>query len=232
VNAPANAHKVIGVGDVDVKTQQQQERQSRGPAPDGRYKPDIQTPTNTETAGSASDTALRVHMGTSGSTPYAAGAAALLRNWILSLNTSPSVDPGQIYALLILAGQQPYPFNNTSGAGPLRLPINGVIWWGKVSVDPNKTSDIPLSVNDASAKDLDGALWWPETVDQLHNDIDLYLIDPGGVQRAASDSTPSIFERARVAGSITTGTWKLRIRGPRTPGSTQTVYWAAHVSLA
>ena len=45
-------------------------------------------------------------------------AAALLRNWLRG--TSGTIDPGQVYAQLILSGQQPYPFNNTSGAGPLR----------------------------------------------------------------------------------------------------------------
>ena len=39
---------------------------------------------------------------TSGAAPYVAGAAALLRNWILQVR--PSVDPGHIYALLILSG--------------------------------------------------------------------------------------------------------------------------------
>ena len=52
VNTPANAHRVIGVGNFDVQTQAQINGQSRGPAPDGRFKPDIQAPTNTETASS------------------------------------------------------------------------------------------------------------------------------------------------------------------------------------
>jgi serine protease AprX len=82
VNTPANAHRVIGVGNFDVQTQNQVTSQSRGPAPDGRFKPDIQAPTNTETASNAFDTAFRSFGGTSGATPYAAGAAALLRNWL------------------------------------------------------------------------------------------------------------------------------------------------------
>ncbi len=73
VNTPANGHRTIGVGNFDVQTQAQIPGQSRGPAPDGRYKPDIQAPTQTETASSASDTALASFGGTSGATPYAAG---------------------------------------------------------------------------------------------------------------------------------------------------------------
>jgi hypothetical protein len=237
VNTPANAHKAIGVGNFDVQTQNQVNSQSRGPAPDGRFKPDIQAPTNTETASNASDTAFQVFTGTSGATPYAAGAAALLRNWLRG--TSFSIDPGQVYAQLILSGQQPYPFNNTSGAGPLRLPTDGWAWWGKVSVADGQTIDIPLGISGNASNTLDGALWWPETAFriplfgrvEIHNDIDLHLVDPGSVVRASSVSVPSVFERARVAGPVAVGTWKLRVRGYSVSG-TQTVYWAAHVRLS
>lgn len=239
VNEPAIAHKVIGVGNVDVQTQTQVAGQSRGPAPDNRFKPDIQAPTNTETASTGcgfgqncttggSDTAFRVYGGTSGATPHAAGAAALLRNWLRG--TSFSIDPGQVYAHLILSGQQPYPFNNTSGAGPLRLPTNGWSWWGVVTLRNGDTIEIPFSISSHGANTLDGALWWPETAAQTHNDIDLSLVDPSGTVRASSISIPSVFERTRVAGIVTTGTWKVRIRGYSATGS-QTVYWALHVKL-
>ena len=240
VNEPAIAHKVIGVGNFDVQSGNQIAGQSRGPAPDNRFKPDIQAPTNTETASNGcgwqqncttggSDTAFRVFGGTSGATPYAAGAAALLRNWLRG--TSASIDPGQVYAQLILSGQQPYPFNNTSGAGPLQLPTNGWAWWGKVTVRNGDTIDIPIGISGSSANTLDAALWWPETPAQAHNDIDLRLVDPGGTTRDSSISIPSVFERVRVAGAVSAGTWKVRIRGYSVPTGSQTVYWAAHVRL-
>jgi len=230
VNTPANAHKAIGVGAIDVQTQAQQSYQSRGPAPDNRYKPDLQAPTNAETASNASDTAFQNFGGTSGATPFAAGAATLLRNWLRG--TSFSIDPGQVYAQLILSGQQPYPFNNTSGAGPLRLPTDGWAWWGKVTITNGLVCDLPLNISGGSPNTFDGALWWPETPAQSHNDIDLSLVDPSGVVRASSISIPSIFERARVYGSVTPGTWKVRIRGYNVPTGSQTVYWAAHVRLS
>lgn len=234
VNAPANAHRVLGVGNFDVQTLAQVGSQSRGPTPDNRFKPDIQAPTNTRTASASSDTALRTFTGTSGATPYAGAAAALLRNWLRG--TSFSIDPGQVYAQMILSGQQPYPFNNTSGAGALKLPTNGHAWWGKVSISDGQTIEISLPVGSASANTLDGALWWPETafsfggvVLEWHNDVDLSLIDPSGATRGSSLSIPSVYERARVAGAVVNGTWKLRIRGYDVPLGPQTVYWAAHV---
>jgi hypothetical protein len=233
VNAPANAHRVIGVGNRDVQTQNQVASQSRGPASGGRFKPDIQAPTNTETASSASDTAFRVFGGTSGATPYAAGAAALLRNWLRGNNFS--IDPGQVYAQMVLSGQNPYPFNNTRGAGQLELPTDGWAWWGKVSVQDGDTIDIPLYLSVSNRNTFDGALWWPEWALDIplfgrldpHNDIDLHLIDPGGTTRDMSISINSVFERARVTSPIPSGTWRVRIRGYDVNTGSQTVYWAA-----
>lgn len=227
VNCPANARRAIGVGNFDVQTTNQIASQSRGPTADGRFKPDIQAPTNTETASNASDTATRIFTGTSGATPYASGAAALLRNWLRG--TSFSIDPGQVYAHLILSGQKPYPFDNTSGAGPLRLPTDGTASWGKVNVTNNATINIPFGVGSGTANTLDAAIWWPES--NGHNDIDLSLVDPAGNIRASSVSVNSVYERCRVTGAVTSGTWQVRIRGFNVPSSPQTVYWAAHVRL-
>ena len=233
-NSPANAHRVLGIGNFDVQTLAQVNSQSRGPTPDNRFKPDVQAPTNTLTASNTNDTALHVFTGTSGATPYGAGAAALLRNWLRG--ASFTIDPGQVYAQMILSGQQPYPFNNTSGAGPLKLPTNGHAWWGKVSVSNGETIEISLPVSAAAANTLDGALWWPESAFSFgpftlewHNDVDLSLIDPSGVTRASSLSIPSVYERARVSGAVVNGSWKLRIRGYNVALGPQTVYWAAHV---
>jgi subtilisin family serine protease len=201
--------------------------QSCGPTLDNRIKPDIQAPTNTETASNVSDTSLQVFTGTSGATPYAGGAAALLRERLRGSNSS--LDPGQVYSHLILSGRQPL-FDNNTGVGVIFLPpVNGTEWFGKVSVANGATIDIPLNIlAGGSLNNLNGALWWPETIEQTHNDIDLYLVDPSGTERVSSLSGPSVFERARVDGTITTGSWKLRIRGYSVTGS-QTVYWSAHV---
>lgn len=231
VNAPASAHRVLGVGNFDVQTLAQVNSQSRGPTPDNRFKPDIQAPTNTETASNANNTALARFGGTSGATPYAAGAAALARNFLRG--NSGVIDPGQVYAFLIMAGQQPA-FNNTSGAGPLRLPTDGWAWWGKTSITNGGTINIPISVPAGTFNRLDAAIWWPETAQQFlgvvseqHNDVDLRLVDPGGTVRAASISVNSVFERARVAAAINAGQWTIRVRGFSVPAGPQTVYFTA-----
>ncbi len=226
VNAPANAHRVLGVGNFDVASGNQVSSQSRGPTSDNRIKPDIQAPTNTKTASNASDTATRSFGGTSGATPYASGAAALMRNWLRG--GTGSIDPGQVYSHLILSGQQPYPFNNTSGAGKIKMPTGGHGYWGKTSIGNGTTLDIPIYVGSGKTK-IEGALWWPETSGQSHNDVDLYLISPSGTMMDYSISTPSVFERARVSGELATGTWKVRIRGYSVPTGAQTVYWGARV---
>lgn len=226
VNAPANAHRVLGVGNFDVASGNQVSSQSRGPTSDNRIKPDIQAPTNTKTASSASDTATRSFGGTSGATPYASGAAALMRNWLRG--GTGSIDPGQVYSHLILSGQQAYPFNNTSGAGKIVMPTGGHGYWGKTSIGNGGTIEIPINVGSGKTK-IEGALWWPETSGQSHNDVDLYLISPSGTVMDYSVSSPSVFERARVNGELATGTWKVRIRGYSVPTGSQTVYWGARV---
>lgn len=225
VRSPAIAHKVLGVGGFLTTNQNQYTSQGRGPATDGRWKPDIQAPTFSETAHGSSDTALSVYGGTSGATPYASAAAMLARNWLRQFG---NWDNGQTYAFMILYGQNPWPYDNTVGAGPLRMATNGHAWWGKVAVVDNATINIPIPVA-SGRKNFDGALWWPETAAQQHNVIDLHLLDPGGVERAKGYSWVSVFERARVAGALTPGTWTLRIRGYSVKTFAQVVYWAAHV---
>lgn len=225
VRSPGIAHKVLGVGGFMTDGGAQYNNQGRGPANDGRFKPDIQAPTWSETASGSSDTALGVFTGTSGATPYAAAAAMLSRNWLRQFGT---FDNGQTYAFMILYGQDPYPYDNTVGAGKLEMATNGWAWWGKVAVGDRMNVDIPINVP-ANRQNFDGALWWPESEIQDHNDIDIHLIDPSGVERARGYSSASVFERAAVDGTLQTGTWTLRIRGYRVQTGTQTVYWASHI---
>lgn len=224
VNVPAVAQKVIGVGAVDVETLAQYAAQSRGPAGDGRIKPDVQAPTNADTASSVNDVATQVFTGTSGATPHAAGAAALIRNFL----GGAFVEPGAVYAHLIMTGSQTAPFNNTNGAGLLKLGSGGVSWRGKVAMVNAQTLDVPNFVA-ATPNRLSAAIWWPEKP-AVHNDIDLALVDPSGVVRATSSSSGGVFERVSVNGPIAQGTWKLRISGFNVPSASQQVYWTMQTS--
>lgn len=234
VNSPANAHKALGIGAFDTESGNQYGNQSRGPTSDGRFKPDVQTPNNSETASTGcgfgspcaplSNTANRVFGGTSGAVPFGGASAALARNWMRLFG---QIDPGHVYARMILSGQDPYPFDNTVGAGRVKLPINGHSWWGKVSVGHHEAIEIPLNVAQINANNLDGALWWPEGLIG-HNDIDVSIISPSGATISSSVSINSVFERARAAGTLTTGIWKLRIYGYSVTGR-QTVYYGATV---
>ena len=154
VRSPAIAHKVIGVGGFMTDDGTQYGDQGRGPATDGSWKPDVQTPTWSETASGANDTALGVFTGTSGATPYAAAAAMLGRNWLHQFGT---FDNGATYAFMILYGQNPWPYDNTVGAGPLEMAVNGWGYWGKVGVTDGLTIDIPINVP-SGRKDFEVAL--------------------------------------------------------------------------
>ena len=243
IASPGNAHRVIGTGRTDLGSNSPSNDQLEGPTTDGRLKPDVQAPSSSETARGNSNTDYRIFSGTSGATPYASGAAALLRNWLR--RTSFSIDPGQVYAQLILSGQLTGPMNNENGAGMLGLPVNGRASWGKTTVSRGDVIRIPFNVSGNNNVVVDAALWWPEghegpvlgnnafiagLFDNFHSDIDLRIIDPSGSARAASVNINSIYERARATGTIQPGSWIIEIRGFDTWASNRTVYWAAHVS--
>jgi hypothetical protein len=221
----------MGIGNFDVQTQAAIASQSRGPSDDDRFKPDFRCPTNSETADSGGFSSYSGFGGTSGATPYAGAAAALVRNFMRG-NTG-SIDPGKVYAFLINSGQDPYPFNNDVGAGDLVLPVNGHAWWGKTTITDGANRDITINITDPNYRTLDMAIWWPEENFEWsgflprwdhHDDVDLRMLNPSGSTVSSSVSIPSVFERVRTTGSIATGNWRIRIHGYDVTG-TQTVYW-------
>jgi len=234
VSAPASARRVLGIGAHDGNGLTFG-LQSQGPTPDGRIKPDVQAPMDVVTASSASNTATRTFRGTSCATALAGASAALLREWLMAHKQS--VDPGQVYAQMILSGTREAPFVEGRGAGPLRLPSGGRAWWGKVSLGHHEASPpIEIAAGDSWVDRIDVAIWWPEDlkldsnglpVDE-RNDVDLYLYDPAGNLRGVSESQGTVFERTSVhVPASRRGTWTLEIYGYETHGGQQTVYWSA-----
>jgi hypothetical protein len=237
VGIPARARRAIGVGVYHLQFGSYIEGQAHGPTADGRLKPDIVAPSYTETAANASDWDMEYHGGTSGATPYAAGAASLIHDWMTAGWDEP--DAGQVYAHLILSGDQAGPFNSGSlyGAGRIHLPPTGEARYGKIWVsDAIRYVEIPIDLPAGGVPRLAAAIWWPESSvvvgDQeldTHNDIDLEIREPGKRDaRAASNGPNGVFERAVVEGSPTlTGRWNLRVIPYTMRTGPQVVYWGA-----
>ncbi|MGH7945137.1 MAG: S8 family serine peptidase [Opitutaceae bacterium] len=229
VDSPASAHKAIGIGAFDLVSGTSYSVQSRGPTGDNRIKPDVRFPNNSETAGDASDTDTSVFTGTSGATPYGGGAGMVLVDQ--SQNIGWSTDPGRIYSMLIAFGNLQDPFGNISGAGDVSVGLSSDKWVrGTRSITNNDVDTVDFDI-DSNDTCIEAAIWWPEGV-TWHNDIDLYIDNPSGVQQGGSIEVDSVFERIRLNAPFSaTGTWKLRIEGysVKAAATPETVYYFAHV---
>src|SRR5207244_12353726 len=97
--------------------------------------------------------------GTSGATPFVGAAALMIRNWMATGGST--VDPGSVYSMLVLSGSGGT-VDDAWGAGRLKLPTSGVVWWGSVRVDPSTVTTIDIPVDGLSVGSLEAAIWWPE----------------------------------------------------------------------
>lgn len=239
---PAKGRKVLAIGTYKVQNREP-ESHAHGVI-SGRVKPDLLAPTWTETAANTGDFSTHAFSGTSGATPFAAAAALLLHDWITLGQTD--VDPGQVYAHLILSGNAVGPFGAATpyGAGRLRLPRMGQSRSGKTAVNGQFPKvEIPVEIRTSDVDTLEAAIWWPEESVfagnleiNTHSDLNLAVIAPPalgllpGSVKAASDGPDGVYERTRVAGSpLQTGTWKLRIEAKTLRNGPQIVYWAVRL---
>jgi len=242
---PASERLAIGVGAYDVMNGEVVRIFSAGRTADLRNKPDLIGPTFTETAAYDRTNAtvkIGIAGGTSGSTPYAAGAASLLSDW-LRIGSPQTRDPGQVYSLMMLSGDKTGPFRDTcrAGVGPVKLPTTGEAVWGKTWVSWNApTVEIPITVTSTASnpvKRIEAAIWWPEKTEMqgatpvdTHSDVDLSLHAPGVLSPrvAKSDGTFGVFERLvhEKTTGLQSGTWKLKIHGYSILRPPQIVYWS------
>ncbi len=231
INSPASAHKALGVASYDVDTLVYESVYcSRGPTPDDRIKPDLAAPTNAFTASSTSSTAVGSFGGTSGATPFAAGAASVYSDWF-GLNSITSADAGKIYAALINAGPNDWdtPFGSTTGVGSFELPQFGTYYTGSRTLENGQSKFVEIYVP-SDAEEIDVAIWWPENQGWTHRDIDLYLLKPDGTTSDSSLSVPSVFEHTRVFAPLTSGYRDVEIYGYDIPWlKQQTVYFSVFV---
>jgi hypothetical protein len=216
VAAPGSAHKVLAIGAVDAATSVYVGETGRGPTvTDYRYKPDLLAPSNLWSAGYSSSTWMSNFGQTSCATASATGAAVVVRNYFGSI-----FDPGQIYAYLIMSGNNRY-MNNDQGAGLIQLPPPGNGGGGALDITHQSRIDTNISI--AAGSRLEVAIWWPEST-TTHNDIDLYLKDSTGNWVDQSTTVSSVFEKVTVA-PAPAGQYTLRVYGYNVTG-TQKVYLA------
>jgi serine protease AprX len=218
ITAPGNAHKVLAVGSIDVASEVLDPSSGRGPTSDSRWKPDIIAPAGILSACKSSPSCLGMFYDSSAATAFAGGATGGILAFLR--DNQSTVNPGQVYAFMIMSGNNRY-FDNTMGAGLLNLPSFYTVGWGAVEV--TAAQEVQIQVPAYGASSLDVAIWWPEN-ESTHNDIDLYLSNPNGAQVDYSLTTLSVFEKV-TAVATPDGTWNILVHGDSVTG-TQTVYVA------
>jgi hypothetical protein len=208
VATPAREATVIGVGaryldpwvaDTDTRPFQ------RFGSVNGRLKPDILAPTETEAPSRCSDHSFTFFGFTSGATPYVGGTASILNEWLFQ--KAGVTDPGNTYAQIIVSGSLTGPFTNAKcGVGLLGVaPPSSTRWVGKTELGSNGsvTIDLPGATNDLVS--IDAALWWPEQErtngTRPHRQVMLELLNAAGNPVATSNDPNNVFQRVSVARS-------------------------------
>lgn len=225
IGVPAATRRTLGIGAFNLPLGLPEGSMPHGPV-EGRIKPDLLAQSSLETAGAGSLEAMRAIGQTSGAAPFAGGAACLFRNWLIA-NGAPPPDPGKIFALMLLSGEEVGPFavDSPKGVGLIHMPRVGTARCGKLWVSSAvQRVDIPIPIPaGTSYRRLTAAIWWPERPAPVdtHNDLNLEIIAPGVFGPVVqSDGVDGVFERASIAPSAPlTGKWKVRIRAKtmRTP---------------
>lgn len=179
---------------------------SRGPTDDGRIKPDLVAPGDyvrscksqeaSSASGSWSNNWYLEYSGTSMATPAAAGAAILVREYLMEVAARPAPQAALIKALLILGaedmGVRNIP-NNDEGWGRVNL-VNtlvpdsdvGIFVDDRSRLSSGQVSDYSFEITRAG-EPLKAVLAWSDypgsssSSTQLRNDLDLEITNPNGL---------------------------------------------------
>jgi len=259
VGAPATAKNSISVGSHlnrgNWAPDSVAQTSSRGPTDDGRIKPDITAPGSqvrscraqeaTDTSGASwQNTWYLEYSGTSMATPHAAGASALVRQYLMDVGGRPSPQGALIKAMLILGakdmGTQDIP-NNDEGWGRIDLeqtlaPGDGRSIWvdDRSTLAEGEFSEYKVSVKEAN-KELKAVLVWSDyrsstsASKNLVNDLDLEVIKPdgttllGNVFQNGRSQTGGNADRTNNVEVVlekyaSVGTWTIRVRNHDNPG--------------
>ncbi|MBL11883.1 MAG: hypothetical protein CMB46_03630 [Euryarchaeota archaeon] len=228
---------------------------SRGPTDDGRIKPDLVAPGDyvrsckaqeaSDAEGSWDNTWYLEYSGTSMATPAAAGASALVREYLTEVIGRQAPQGALVKGLLILGakdmGTRDIP-NEDEGWGRLNL-VDSLIADGEVAIFVDDRSRIrsgqTVEYNfdvTSSGHEFKAVLTWSDypgstsSTTQLRNDLDLELVSPTGQSfkgnvftngRSVTGGTKDSVNNVEVIAldSAAQGTWTLRVRDSQHGGS-------------
>ncbi len=259
VSPPGTAKNVITVGGHKNRYSGSPDEMyywsSRGPTDDGRIKPDLVAPGDyvrsckaqeaSDAQGSWDNTWYLEYSGTSMSTPAAAGASALVREYLTEVIGRQAPQGALVKGLLILGakdmGTRDIP-NEDEGWGRLNL-VDSLIADGEVAIFVDDRSRIrsgqTVEYNfdvTSSGHEFKAVLTWSDypgstsSSTQLRNDLDLELVSPTGQSfkgnvftngRSVTGGTKDSVNNVEVIAldSAAQGTWTLRVRDSQHGGS-------------
>jgi len=229
---------------------------SRGPTDDGRIKPDVVAPGDgvrsclaqeaQDAQSGWSNNWYIEYSGTSMATPAAAGAGALVREYLMEIAERSAPQGALIKALLILGaedmGARNIP-NNDEGWGRVNL-VNslvpdsdeGIFVDDRSRIRSGQTREYTFDIT-RGGEPLKVVLAWSDypgsstSTDQLRNDLNLEVIHPNGgttykgnvfnsgrsIAGGQSDSTNNV--EVVLVDSAATGTWTVRVKDDYHGGS-------------